>query len=139
MSHDPELRAGDTDRDRTIAVLTDGYAEGRLTNDEFQVRVDSAHVASTVGELNALVVDLPKAKSDDEVRQANAVSRPKLSKDLRAGWVSWLGVGILVNVIWGATWITHGGSAPYYWPIWVIGPWGAGMFIATMSEPRKRD
>ena len=91
--------------------MTDGYAEGRLTNDEFQIRVDSAHVASTVSELNALVVDLPKAKTEDEVPQTNAVSRPKLSKDLRARWVSWLGVGILVNVIWGATWITHGGSA----------------------------
>ncbi|MDE0974942.1 MAG: DUF1707 domain-containing protein [Candidatus Nanopelagicales bacterium] len=101
MSLDPELRAGDTDRNRTIAVLTDGYAEGRLTNDEFQIRVDSAHVASTVGELNALVVDLPKVKTEDEVPLTNAVSRPKLSKDLRARWVSWLGVGILVNVIWG--------------------------------------
>ena len=139
VSLDPELRAGDADRDRVIAVLTESYTEGRLTNDEFQLRVDSAHAARTFGELDALVDDLPRANTEVEVPENNTVSRPRRRKDLRAGWVSWLGVGIMVNVIWGATWITQGGGAPYYWPIWVMGPWGAGILIATMSGPRKRD
>ncbi len=136
MSFNPELRAGDADRDRVISVLTDSYAEGRLTNDEFQIRVDSVHAARTLGELSALIVDLPDAKAEVDVAQTNTVSLRKRRKDLRAGWTSWLGVGILVNVIWVATLMTQEGSAPYYWPIWVMGPWGAGMLIATISKPR---
>ncbi len=137
MSFDPDLRAGDADRDRVISVLTDSYAEGRLTNDEFQLRVDSVHAARTFGELSALVVDLPNAKTEVNVPETNTVSLRKRRRNLRAGWTSWLGVGISVNVIWVATWITQQGSAPYYWPIWVMGPWGAGMLIATISGPKN--
>ena len=39
----------------------------------------------------------------------------------------------MTNVIWAATWITNGGNAPSYWPIWVMGPWGAVMVIATIN------
>ena len=48
-----------------------------------------------------------------------------------------------MNVIWLGTWITEGDGAPYYWPIWVMGPWGAAMVIGTLSAPpsltRSRD
>ena len=27
-----------------------------------------------------------------------------------------------------------GGSPPYYWPIWVMGPWGAAMLIGTLTR-----
>jgi hypothetical protein len=55
---------------------------------------------------------------------------------IRNGWAAWLGVSVMVNVIYFASWMTSGGSAPYYWPIWVMGPWGAAMLIGTFS---KRD
>ena len=34
-------------------------------------------------------------------------------------------MALLVNVIWFATWVTSGHGPTYYWPIWVVGPWGA--------------
>jgi hypothetical protein len=30
--------------------------------------------------------------------------------------------------------MSEGGSPPYYWPIWVMGPWGAAMLIGTLSR-----
>jgi hypothetical protein len=53
---------------------------------------------------------------------------------VRNGWASWLGVSVLVNIIWAAGWLSEPGSVPYYWPIWVMGPWGAAMLIRTLSS-----
>ena len=138
------MRAGDEDRDRTITVLREAFAEGRLTQDEFQQRLGKAQDAKTYGELNTLVSDLPVQSPVPPPPAAPVPSGSAQvpveeddSRNLRAGWYSWLGVSILVNVIYFATWITGGGgSAPYYWPIWVMGPWGAAMIIATLNKRR---
>ena len=144
MSTTPDMRAGDEDRDRTITVLREAFAEGRLTQDEFQQRLGKAQVARTFGELDELTTDLPTAPA----AAASTVATPAPagtaqvaveddSHNLRNGWYSWLGVSILVNVIYFATWITGGGgSPPYYWPIWVMGPWGAAMIIASLNKRR---
>jgi hypothetical protein len=55
----PALRAGDTDRDRVALALRDHLVAGRLTLDEFAQRVDLAHAAKTLDELEALTRDLP--------------------------------------------------------------------------------
>lgn len=129
--NDPELRAGDADRDRTIAELREAYAEGRLTGDEFADRLTGAQSAKTFGELAALTADLPPVTPGEAaVARADVQAR---RKGLRQAWGAWLGVGILVNVIWAATWITDPGPAPYYWPIWVWGPWGAAMLLAQLT------
>lgn len=129
--NDPELRAGDADRDRTITELREAYAEGRLTADEFSDRLTKAQAARTFGELAALTADLPPlSRAQAEVARAEVGSR---RKGLRQAWGAWLGVAILVNVIWGATWITDPGPAPYYWPIWVWGPWGAAMLLGQLT------
>ncbi|MER6201713.1 DUF1707 domain-containing protein [Streptomyces sp. NPDC001586] len=54
-----ELRASDADRDRIAQILGDAVAEGRLTSDEHSERLDSLYALKTVGELEALVLDLP--------------------------------------------------------------------------------
>lgn len=134
----PDLRAGDADRDQTIAVLREAFAEGRLSESEFDDRLEGAHAARTFGDLAKLTADLPVAKPSvpaptDE--QTLAVSKER--RDMRSAWASWLGVGVLMNVIYFATWMGSG-PAPYYWPIWVIGPWGAGMLIWTLSSRAER-
>lgn len=53
------VRASDDDRDRVLRVLRDRAAEGRLSNDTFERRVDSALRARSNAELTALVSDLP--------------------------------------------------------------------------------
>ncbi|MFJ7155481.1 DUF1707 domain-containing protein [Streptomyces sp. NPDC101118] len=53
------IRASDADRDRIAHVLADALAEGRLTAEEHSERLDALYARKTVGELEALVRDLP--------------------------------------------------------------------------------
>lgn len=55
----PGARAGDADRERAIDVLRAGFAEGRLTTDEYEDRASRVLAARTYGELTPLVADLP--------------------------------------------------------------------------------
>ncbi|MQY13951.1 hypothetical protein SRB5_41110 [Streptomyces sp. RB5] len=59
----PELRASDADRDRVANVLREALAEGRLSMDEFEERLESAYQAKTYGELEPLTADLPGPES----------------------------------------------------------------------------
>ncbi len=55
----PSMRAASTDRDRAVDVLKAGFAEGRLSQDEYNDRMGRAYSARTYGELAALTADLP--------------------------------------------------------------------------------
>jgi Domain of unknown function (DUF1707)/Domain of unknown function (DUF4190) len=59
VAMDPNMRAASTDRERTVDVLKAGFAEGRLTQDEYNDRMGRAYAARTYGELAALTADLP--------------------------------------------------------------------------------
>ena len=59
MSDTPALRASDADRDRTIGLLREHMAEGRLTLEEFTQRMSGASLARTCDELDELARDLP--------------------------------------------------------------------------------
>lgn len=124
------MRAGDEDRDRTIAVLREAFAEGRLSDVEFQGRMEQATTARTFGDLAPLTADLPAAAAAPA-----AVVAPRdeeQPQDWRKAWGAWLGTAVLVNVIWAATWLGNTDDMPYYWPIWVWGPWGAAMLVGWL-------
>jgi hypothetical protein len=53
------LRASSADRDRAFDVLKAGYAEGRLTKEEYEGRADQAFAARTLGDLALVTADLP--------------------------------------------------------------------------------
>jgi hypothetical protein len=53
------LRVSDADRERTVAVLGEHHAVGRLSYEEFVERMDSAYEARTQSELDRLTTDLP--------------------------------------------------------------------------------
>jgi hypothetical protein len=133
------MRASDADRDATIATLREAFAEGRLSQDEFDERLGRAHSARTYADLSHLTEDLPGAVAVPSptpvVEQSSDLAKER--RDLRSAWASWLGVGVLVNIIWFATWMGSG-PAPYYWPIWVVGPWGGAMLIWTLTSRAKR-
>ncbi|MFE0048094.1 DUF1707 SHOCT-like domain-containing protein [Streptomyces albireticuli] len=57
----PGLRASDADRDRIADILREALAEGRLTAEEHGERIGAAYAARTLGELEPLVADLPRA------------------------------------------------------------------------------
>jgi uncharacterized membrane protein len=53
------MLAASADRERAVDVLKAGFAEGRLTQDEYNDRMSRAYAARTYGELAALTGDLP--------------------------------------------------------------------------------
>jgi DUF1707 SHOCT-like domain/Cell wall-active antibiotics response LiaF, C-terminal len=61
LSETPALRASDADRERTVALLRDHAADGRLTLEEFSDRMSAAYLARTTEELEELARDLPSA------------------------------------------------------------------------------
>ena len=58
----PQLRVSDQDRERTVAALRDGAAEGRLTFDELARRAELAYTAVSREDLDELVADLPATR-----------------------------------------------------------------------------
>jgi hypothetical protein len=63
MSGDPELRASDAERRRAAESMRTHYLDGRLTQDDFDERVERALAARTKGELAELTRDLPQEAS----------------------------------------------------------------------------
>jgi len=55
----PAMRAASADRERAVDVLKAGFAEGRLTQDEYNERINQAYAARTYAELAAITADLP--------------------------------------------------------------------------------
>ncbi len=54
-----EMRASDTDRERTADRLRTAAGHGRITLDELEERLEAAYAAKTYGELAPLTSDLP--------------------------------------------------------------------------------
>ncbi|MCO5973240.1 DUF1707 SHOCT-like domain-containing protein [Actinoallomurus soli] len=64
------LRASDQDRDETVQRLQVAFAEGRLTDGEFDERMRGALAARTYGDLAGLLADLPAATAPVTPRPA---------------------------------------------------------------------
>ncbi|MFF9645991.1 DUF1707 and DUF4190 domain-containing protein [Kitasatospora aureofaciens] len=67
------MRASHADRDRTVDVLKAGFAEGRLSAQEYEQRHEAAARAVTYGELAALVADLPSGPMAAPLQSAQPV------------------------------------------------------------------
>ncbi|AUS80684.1 DUF1707 domain-containing protein [Actinoalloteichus sp. AHMU CJ021] len=59
----PEIRVSDKERNDIASLLNDAVGEGRITLDEYTERVGQAYAATTRGELDVLIADLPVARS----------------------------------------------------------------------------
>jgi hypothetical protein len=125
-----ELLASDADRDRTAERLRAAAAEGRLTSEELEERLETAFSSRTEAELEPLVADLPAA----------SVSTPPAARRERRRWDSdhvraYLGVSLMLVAIWALT------GAGYFWPIWPMLGWGIGVFADTggrLGRPCRR-
>ena len=71
----PEPRASDADRERTVEILNRAGADGRLSVDELEERIQAAYATRTRGELDRLVADVPV-----EGAPAAASDRPAVRK-----------------------------------------------------------
>jgi len=137
---EPHLRAADADRAAVAAVLGQHMAAGRLTLEEYDERLARAYAARTYGELDQLTTDLPAAVPAPRPAAPTQRERPGTGEVAHHGrdgsysdaWRSWAGIALIVVTIWAATslaaWDLH-----YFWPIWVIGPWGAVLLARTLG------
>lgn len=128
---DLEMRAADQDRERVVRQLSEHLATGRLTMPEFDERVSAAYEAKTYGALDQLLRDLPR---EELARPAAAAVAATPRRKRNTGvWASWLGTTVIVLFIYLMTSIGSG-EAGYFWPMWVIGPWGLLLAIGTLAE-----
>lgn len=134
MPADSTLRASDAEREHVVSALGEHLADGRLDFSEFEDRVASAYAARTRGELEKLTADLPPpaAQAPRTVGRPRGTFSTALTADRVRPFANWLVTGIICLVIWAATSLAEGRPL-YFWPGWVIGPWGAMLFMRTRS------
>jgi Domain of unknown function (DUF1707) len=63
MATRSDMRVGDADREASAASLREHYAQGRLSLEEFNERIDAVFAASTQGELDRITSDLPHVRT----------------------------------------------------------------------------
>lgn len=115
------LRVSDRERERAVDLLSQHAAQGRLTPEELEARIDSAHAARTRGQLAVLTADLPASDRGDHPdgtpgRVARG-ARPDLSGQLVAFFA--------VNLVLVAVWALSGMG--YFWPAWPLLGWGLAL------------
>lgn len=118
MALEPTLRAGDDDRDRVASVLRDAYAEGRLPPAEFEARLQATYDATTIGDLLALVTDLPdRSGALTELRAVPAAVTPAARPGKPLGVGVWA-IPVLVLVVLLV--VGTRGAALRLWPVWLV-------------------
>jgi hypothetical protein len=139
------LRAADRDRAAVAAVLGEHMAAGRLTVDEYDQRLTRTYAARTYGELDALTADLPAITP--ATRPVERPSAPSTAWTVAThgawdadphSWRSWATTSLIVLAIWAATSLAAWNFL-YFWPVWVIGPWGAVLLAQTLMGGTRDD
>jgi hypothetical protein len=152
MPPNPEMRASDADRDRVAALLRENCAQGRITIEELEERLEAAYSARTIGQLQEVTSDLPEedlyelpvpASQRAPLAGSSApVARTSGGGDVvragtRAVWATWAAVSGINFAIWLV--LVIAGVSVYPWWIWVAGPWGAILAISTVLGRQNRD
>src|SRR5688500_11966767 len=110
MPQNPEMRASDRDRDQCAEILRENYAQGRLTQEELNERLDAVYEARTMGGLQQLTADLPEqdlydlplpaAKDSVPAVRTPADLQKREDGGLRAGWAAWGTTNLIIFTIW---------------------------------------
>jgi hypothetical protein len=138
---EPHLRAADADRAAVATQLGEQMSAGRLTVAEYDERLARAYAARTYGKLEALTADLPRPTAQPPAPAPaahGAVHRATAcgwsgGPSREAAWRHWAVVAVIVLSVWTAT-VIGSGELRYFWPIWVIGPWGAVLLAQTLGR-----
>jgi hypothetical protein len=150
MPGEPPMRASDADRERTAALLREHHAVGRLTAEEFSDRVDRVFIARTVGDLDALLADLPaidlyqlpaasiRPAARPKARGGSALERRDggaLLPRSVAGWLTWTAASSLLLIIWLSVGIASGGAAWLPWFLLIVIPWALTIARRPPDQP----
>lgn len=122
-------RASNAERETVVRQLGRHMADGRIDAAEYDQRVAQVYATTIRDDLRSVLSDLPELAKDAAVP---AGPRPRIPIWQRIEGGTWLGVSVLVLVIWAA--ISVGvGAFTYFWPMWVIGPWGAVLAFRVLT------
>ena len=113
MVHRARLRASDADRDQAVERLRQAGAEGRLRPDELESRLEAALSATTYGELDALLADLPRPPA----RRARPTLVPWLPPVVALALVVPIALVALLAVVFVLTGLFAG------WLLWLFLGW----------------
>jgi hypothetical protein len=110
------MRASDADREIVRGQFADAYADGRLSREEYDDRLNALYDSRTLGEFPALVADLvppdspapaPRPRPDADLREQGA---RKWRKDVEESLAGFLVPSIICTVIWIVA------SGGFFWP-----------------------
>lgn len=135
----PGDRVGDTDRERSAALLSDAVAAGYLALDELDARLTRVWSASTGADLTAAEAGLPEAlRRERAEREAVQRARALARTALRGHVTSYASVMTLLVGIWLVVGLTAGGWYP--WPVWPALGWGIGLagHVRSAGGPAAR-
>lgn len=146
MDERNRMRAADADREATAERLRTALAEGRLDLDEYDDRLQRAYGSKTYGELDELLTDLPGTAPAERslpapraTGESGVAARGQWSASARNAWLlevwgPWLKVALILTSIWFVSQLAEGEfEVDDYWPIWVLGPWGAVVLYQTIQ------
>jgi hypothetical protein len=102
------LRAGHADRDQTVNVLKAAFVQGRLAQDELELRLHQALTARTYADLRAVTADLPAGLV--------TVIPPGRAPDLdrRAGVRVIAALTAMCTILWLAAAQRHTGGSDFF-------------------------
>ncbi len=131
VGRDPSMRASDAEREEVAGALRESLADGRLDLSEFNERLDAAYSAKTYGDLETLLVDLPRPPGFGPANfyeaGAQLVDRweARRAGRQRRRWSRF----VTVNFVCWAIWALQTLALPSHhietlWPLWVTVPWG---------------
>lgn len=119
--------------------LRDALNEGRIDLSEYDERLQQAFAAKTYGELDRLLDDLPGVTPAQHSQLAtttptptpavppgdqSAPTGPMSRKAVLTIWGGWLSASLITTGVWVASSLVSEYHV-YFWPIWVILPFGA--------------
>jgi hypothetical protein len=99
-------------------MLADAYADGRLTREEYDDRLNTLYGSRTLGEIPSLVTDLvppdgpPTAPAPPLAAELRTRGARKWRKDVEESFAAFLVPSIICTVIWIA--VTGRG---FFWPV----------------------
>lgn len=125
-------RASDAERDRTVRLLGRHMADGRIDIVEYDQRVAQVYRTPTREALTLVLSDLPDLPAPAAAVDKGSSRRLRIPIWQRIEAGAWLSVSVLVLLIWTA--ISIGvGEFTYFWPFWVIVPWGVVLVFRAVT------
>ena len=121
LSRQPDLRASDAERAQIIELLRRHHQDGRLTAEELAERIERVNAATTFGDLDASMANLPRLLPP-------LVPHPATERtpgEARQRFYRALFAYVVINLFLIGIWAFSGRGT--FWPIWVMLGWGLGM------------